>query len=463
MAPMRDLRMAEEIARKTAEAGGRAYFVGGFVRDRLMRNACKDVDIEVHGLTPDRLRSILDACGERLEMGASFGVFGLRGYGLDIAMPRKERAFGAGHRDFDVEVDPFLGIREAARRRDFTVNAMMMDVLTGEILDPFDGQGDLKRGILRHVSDASFGEDPLRALRAAQFAARFGFAVAEETARICSGMDLTLLAKERVFTELRKALMQAAHPSVFFETLRDMNQLSGWFSEAETLIGIRQDPAFHPEGDVWTHTLRVLDSAAALRMRAEDPLSLMLAALCHDFGKPAVSRMLEGRIRAFGHEAAGVPAARRFLSRLTDEARIHKRVESLVRMHMRPGALCMQQAGEKAFMRMYDESPCPEDLILLSLADCRGTGFGNDGAGQEQKLREELEIYRKRMAVPLVSADDLIEAGYEPGPAFGRALAYAHKLQLVGVGRQQTLGETLAFMRRETGEEGGACRDGMQG
>ena len=453
MAPLRDLKMAEEIARKTAAAGGRAYYVGGFVRDRLMRNSCKDVDIEVHGLAPDRLRAILDTCGERLEMGASFGVFGLRGYGLDIAMPRRERAFGAGHRDFDVEVDPFLGLREAAERRDFTINAMMMDVLTEEIIDPFDGRSDLKRGVLRHVSDVRFREDPLRVLRAAQFAARFGFEVAEETVRICSGMDLAPLARERVFMELRKALLQAAHPSVFFETLRSMGQLSFWFAEAEALIGVRQDPLFHPEGDVWTHTLRVADSAAALRVKAEDPVSYMLAALCHDFGKPAASKLLDGRIRAFGHEAAGVTAARRFLARLTDEVRIHKRVESLVRMHMRPGALCMQQAGEKAFMRMYDESECPEDLILLSLADCRGTGFGNDGSAQEAKLREELEIYRARMAGPLVSAEDLRKAGFEPGPAFGRALAYAHKLQLAGVGRKQVLGETLAFMRREIGNK----------
>ena len=175
----RDLAMARKIARAVAEAGGRAYFVGGYVRDRLLGQENKDIDMEVHRVPVDALERILDSLGERLTMGVSFGVMGLRHYGLDIAMPRSETATGRGHKDFAVFVDPFLGEEKAASRRDFTINAMMEDVLTGEILDPFGGRDDLSRGVIRHVCDRSFTEDPLRVLRAAQFAARFGFTVAE--------------------------------------------------------------------------------------------------------------------------------------------------------------------------------------------------------------------------------------------------------------------------------------------
>ena len=185
----KDMLMAQRLAGEVAAAGGRAYYVGGFVRDRLMGKECKDVDVEVHGLTPVQLETILDSLGERTVMGASFGVYGLRHYDLDIAMPRSETCTGRGHKDFTIFVDPFLGTEKAAMRRDFTINALMEDVLTSEVIDHFGGQEDLRQGIIRHVNDRSFGEDPLRVLRAAQFAARFGFQVAPETVTICRSMD----------------------------------------------------------------------------------------------------------------------------------------------------------------------------------------------------------------------------------------------------------------------------------
>lgn len=176
-----DFQTAERIARMAADKGGRAYYVGGFVRDRLLSLENKDIDIEVHGIQPQELEEILDSIGERMTIGQSFGVYALKGCGLDIAMPRREKQRGVGHRDFDIIVDPFLGAEKAAKRRDFTVNAMMQDVLSGEVLDFFGGMDDLSARILRHVSDESFSEDSLRVLRGAQFAARFGFTVAPET------------------------------------------------------------------------------------------------------------------------------------------------------------------------------------------------------------------------------------------------------------------------------------------
>ena len=440
--------MARRIAAEVARQGGRVYYVGGLVRDRLLGRESKDIDIEVHGVTPQALCAILDSLGERTQMGASFGVYGLRHYELDIAMPRLESATGRGHKDFEIDTDPFLGVFKAAQRRDFTVNAMMEDVLTGEIVDSFGGLADLKAGILRHVSAQSFPEDPLRVLRAAQFAARFGFTVASETVALCRTMDLTALAGERVFGELRKALLKAPEPSVFFETLREMDQLHAFFPEVEALIGVRQEPRFHPEGDVFTHTMLVLNAAAALREQAREPLSFMLSALCHDFGKVSTTSVIDGRIRSFGHEEAGVPLAERFLARLTSEARLRRHVCGMVRLHMRPRALYRQQAGEKALCRLFDASECPEDLLLLSRADCLGRAQCADDGAAEQALRAGLARYRELMARPHVTGADLVAAGFTPGPDFGEALALAHKLRLAGVTREDALRQTTAFLRR---------------
>ena len=241
------------IAEKAAEEGGRVYYVGGFVRDRLLGRESKDVDIEVHGIDPKTLLSILESVGEPLSFGSSFGIYSLKGEHIDIAMPRSEKAVGRGHRDFEVEVDPFIGTEKAASRRDFTINAMMEDVLTGEIVDYFGGREDLKKGVIRHVSGESFAEDPLRVLRCAQFASRFGFSVAPETEELCSKIDISALSRERVEEEMKKALLQGEKPSVFFEFLKRTGQLSFWFPELESCIGVEQDPVFHPEEPAYQH------------------------------------------------------------------------------------------------------------------------------------------------------------------------------------------------------------------
>ena len=198
----KNLVMTEKIAARVAQKGGRTFFVGGYVRDKVMGKENKDIDIEIHGVTPECLGEILDGLGKRTEMGADFGIFGLKGYDVDIAMPRKEEATGRGHKDFTVYVDPFLGTEKAAKRRDFTMNALMEDVLTGELIDHFGGVEDIRNGVIRHVNSLTFVEDPLRVLRAAQFAARFGFQVADETVALSKTMDLSALARERIMGEL---------------------------------------------------------------------------------------------------------------------------------------------------------------------------------------------------------------------------------------------------------------------
>ena len=447
-----DLEMAKAIAARVREAGGSAYFVGGYVRDLLLGIENKDIDIEVHGISPEKLAEILGSLGEMTSFGESFGIFGLRHHHLDIAMPRSERAVGPGHKDFLCTLDPFIGTYQAAIRRDFTVNALMQDICTGEVVDHFGGRDDLRSGVLRHMDDARFAEDPLRVLRGAQFAARFGFRIAPETVELCRKMDLSSLAAERIFGELEKALLKAERPSVFFSSLRDMDQLGFWFPEAEALIGVPQPERYHPEGDVWTHTLLVLDAAAALRPEAENPVGLMLSALCHDLGKAGTTRVEEdGKLHALGHEAAGIPLADRLLSRITNEKKLKQYVRNMVELHMLPNQLAAQNAGRKSFNRLFDRSVSPGDLLLLCKADSLGSCVPPERyAPTEAQLRERLSAFREIMSRPCVTGADLIAAGIKPGVAFHDALAYAHKLRLAGVPKKEALAQTLAFLRKQS-------------
>ena len=438
------------IASLVSQAGGRVYYVGGCVRDHLLGIENKDIDIEVHGVTSEQLTDILHQVGKPRSFGVSFGIYSLDGYDLDIAMPRTEHATGRGHRDFTVFVDPFLGTTEAARRRDFTINAMMQDVLTGEILDPFGGKKDLADRILRHVDDDSFGEDPLRVLRAAQFASRFGFRVADETLALCRTMDLTALSRERIFGELTKALCKGQKPSTFFEELKRMDQLSVWFPEVEQLIGIPQDPVYHPEGDVWVHTMEVLDRASAYRGRTSSPISFMLLALTHDFGKISTTEEIGGRIHAYHHEKDGLPLVEQFLRRITDDHKIIDYVLNMVPLHMRPNMVAYARSPVKKTNHLFDMAAAPEDLIWFSMAD-RPVFAGTEAfSGDSGFLLERLRIYREMMDRPFVSGKDLVEAGIAPGESYSDILAYAHKLRLAGIDKENALKQVLAYAKKKT-------------
>ncbi|MCM1023929.1 MAG: hypothetical protein NC395_07710 [Prevotella sp.] len=440
--------IAKAAARKISELGGTAYYVGGFVRDKLMGAESKDIDIEVHGIEPAVLERILSDFGEVMKRGASFGVYSIKGLDIDFALPRTEVRTGGRHTDFDVTVDSSLGAEKAAGRRDFTINAIMENVLTGEITDSRSGRDDLQNRLIRHVDDSTFAEDALRVLRAAQFAARFGFEIAEETVELCGRIDLSELSKERVFAEMEKALLKADRPSVFFERLRDMGQLSVWFPEAEALIGTKQNEIHHREGDVWAHTMFVLDEAAKLRERAEQPLAFMLSALCHDFGKPAVTFTDEkGITHSYRHETEGIPIAGAFIGRLTSNKTLKRYVLNMTELHMQPNILAGCKAKVKSTNKMFDKSVSPWDLILLSECDCRGKiPSGECGTAF---LTERLGIYREMMKRPHVTGRDLICAGMPPGANFSDTLAYAHKLRLAGVDKSCALRMTLAYARKK--------------
>ena len=454
-----DEELARAIAREVARLGGSTYYVGGCVRDRILGLPGKDVDIEVHGVPVDALERLLASFGEVRAVGTSFGVFNLRGHALDIAVPRREDA-GRGGRDELAEVaDPDLGTYRSALRRDLTMNALYEDVLTGEVTDHFGGRADIAASVIRHVDDATFVQDPLRVLRVAQFAARLGMTVDERTRALCAGLDLGDLPSERVLEELRKALVKAPRPSVFFGTLRAMGQLSPWFSEVGALVGVPQNPAYHPEGDAWTHTMLVLDAAAGLRSRAKEPFAFMLAALCHDLGKATVTEERAGRIVSYGHEAAGLPLAKALLDRLGAGAHVRAYVLNMVELHMQPNAFVAQRAGRKSYNRLFDRSVCPHDLLLLAHADDLGRGVAGTAAGQAaadataEELARRLADFEALMARPYVQGRDLMAEGVEPGPQMGELLSYAHKLRLAGLSKDDQLRQCLGFWRRA--ERGG--------
>src|SRR5437764_1644067 len=296
------LKLAEAIR----DAEGRALLVGGCVRDELMRRQPKDWDVEIYGVDPSRVREILDRFGEVNVVGEAFTVYKI-GAHLDISLPRRERKTGRGHRAFIVEGDPAMTVEDATLRRDFTINAILEDPLTGEVIDPFRGREDLAAQILRAVSAKAFSEDSLRVLRAAQFAARFEFDIDEQTADLCRSIDLSDLPAERIWGEMEKLLLRARRPAIGVDWLRKLGAIDQLFPELKALIEVPQDPEWHPEGDVFVHTCLVVDRARSLVDDLDYPrqVTVMLAALCHDFGKPATTAFVDGRIRSRDHEDAG--------------------------------------------------------------------------------------------------------------------------------------------------------------
>ena len=445
----KDIHIAKVIAQEVLKKGGRTFFVGGCVRDEILGIDIKDVDIEVHNIEVEDLVKILESIGDVQKIGSFFGVFNLKGYDIDIAMPRKEKSNGSGHKDFEIFVDPFIGYKEAALRRDFTINSLMKDVLSGEIIDSFNGIEDLNNKIIRRVNDESFCEDPLRVFRGAQFAARFDFEIDEKTKLLSSTMDVSSLAFERVFDELKKALLKANKPSIFFKSLKDMNQLSYWFKEVEDLIGINQSEIHHPEGDVFTHTMMVLDEAAKLRDQAKNKLAFMLAALCHDFGKTVTTELKKGKLTAYGHEVESVTLAKGLLDRLTNKISLKKETLNLIKLHMKPNQM-YNSAKKKSMMKLWDDAIHPSDLILLAKADALGRGVKKDYSEIESILNKSLNEYKELMLEPEVVGKDLIELGLKPGVLFSEYIKLGHKLHLSGLSKDEILKHIKADINKKS-------------
>ena len=459
------------LARAVRDEGGRALLVGGCVRDRLMGRAAKDWDVEVYGVEPAALRRLLDRLGRVNVVGEAFTVYKL-GQDLDVSLPRRERKTGRGHRGFYIEGDPSMPVEEATRRRDFTVNAVLEDPLTGELLDPFGGRADLERRLLRAVSKETFAEDSLRVLRAAQLAARFEFDVEPETVMLCRSIDLTDLPAERVWGELEKILLVARSPYVGLQWLAALGATGQLFPEVEALSGCPQDEEWHPEGDVEVHTYLTCDRARELVDDLDYPrrVAVMLAALCHDFGKPATTEFVDGRIRSRGHEEAGVGPTESFLDRLRlhtlDGYDVRAQVVALVRDHLKPGEFYRLRAevGDGAFRRLARR--CELELLYrVARADSLGRNAPwvpperwHTAEAQDWFIARarELEVGRKAPA-PLLMGRHLVEMGLSPSPLFGRVLDAVYEMQLDN--RVSTLEEARAEARAliERHEAGGGA------
>ncbi|MGI8897195.1 MAG: CCA tRNA nucleotidyltransferase [Pyrinomonadaceae bacterium] len=434
------------LARAIRDAGGRALLVGGCVRDMLMGAQPKDWDLEVYGIEPARLREILDRFGSVSVVGEAFTVYKL-GADLDVSLPRREHKSGRGHRAFVIEGDPAMTFENATRRRDFTINAILRDPLTGELIDPFNGQEDIKQRILRAVSPETFVEDSLRVLRATQFAARFEFDIEPDTAALCRKMDLTDLPKERVWGEMEKLLLGATRPSIGIEWLRTLGVTEQLFPEIKALEGVPQDPEWHPEGDVFVHTKLVVDGA---RNSIEDLLygkqvTVMLAALAHDFGKPATTELMEGRYRSRGHEEAGVTPTENFLDRLNIHTLagydVRAQVIALVREHLKPGEFYKKrdEVGDGAFRRLARK--CELDLLYrVAKADSLGRNAPwvprekwYDSAAQEWFIQRAKELaVEQRAPAAILLGRHLLEIGLQPGPMIGEITKAVYEMQLDG-------------------------------
>ncbi|MFR7561109.1 MAG: CCA tRNA nucleotidyltransferase [Lachnospira pectinoschiza] len=451
---MDNYSMAIQIAKKVKEVGGIAYFVGGYVRDSILDIPNKDIDIEIHGIKPEILKNILSELGDIQTIGNAFGIYNLKGYDLDIALPRKERCIGTGHKDFEVYVDPYIGTHAAARRRDFTINALMKNILTGEIIDEFNGLNDLKNHIIRHVDSSTFREDSLRVLRACQFAARFNFKIASETINLCKTMDLSTMPKERIAGELSKALLKAKKPSVFFNSLYECEQTK-WFKEVYALKGIKQDSEYHPEGDVYMHTMSVLDQAGGLFPTGIDNpdryLPFMLSALCHDFGKVNTTEInSKGRLCALNHEITGIPIANDFLGRIYNNKGFIKYVDNMIKYHMKAHSCFNNRSKTKTTNLMFDKLLYPKDFILLVYADSTGHDLDNLDNRQFNMFLEKAMTesgfltdryldYGKRISESHITAEDLINIGLKPSPLFKIILDKAWDMHLKGIKKEHVL------------------------
>jgi len=426
-----------DVARAVAAAGGRAVLVGGYVRDRLRGADSKDYDVEIYGLSPQAVSDLLAGFGEIIEVGRAFGVLRVKGIDADFSLPRRDSKRGSGHRGFDVAFDENLSFADASRRRDLTVNSIGLDPLSGEILDPHGGRADLERRVLRATDGNHFAEDPLRGLRAAQFTARLEMTPDQTLTELCSRLDLTELPAERVFEELRKLLMKARRPSLGFEFLRRA-QLLKFFPELANLHDVPQDPEYHPEGDVWVHTMLVIDEAAALRDGGGDDLALMYAALCHDFGKAAVTIEEGGRVRSPSHDVVGARMARGFLERLRAPGDLCNQTEALVKHHLTPWLFVAQGTTDKGYRRLARDLQRAGVSIALLERLARADYWGRTTeesrkrifpAGDTFLARAEQASVRDEAPRDVVLGRHLQARGLEPGPQFSDILARCRDLQ----------------------------------
>ncbi|HKQ73340.1 MAG TPA: HD domain-containing protein [Blastocatellia bacterium] len=441
------IKLCEAVKQK----GGRALLVGGWVRDfvRMPKVASSvDYDIEVYGLEAPILRSLLDAHGKVDAAGVAFTVYKVRlrdrelrkSFVVDVSLPRRESKIGRGHRGFVIEGDPQMSFEEAARRRDFTINAIMYDPIEDEILDPYAGREDIARGIIRVVDPMTFVEDSLRVLRAMQFAARFEYSIDPGTVELCLSIDLSDLPAERIWAEVEKWLLQSRRPSIGLWAARELGITEKLWPEIHALIDCPQDPTAHPEGDVFIHTGMVLDEARKLIDDLPRPkqIAVMLGALCHDLAKPHSTKVEDGRIKARNHETMGVTIADRFFERLKlftfDNYDARQQTLALVEHHAVPHQWF--KTPEAITDGMFRRLALNTELDLLyrvARADCLGRKGDFKPEAEEWFIARVRELgLEERAPKPLLMGRHTLDLGVQPGPRVGKINRAVYEMQLDG-------------------------------
>ena len=419
------------------QAQGKCFLVGGAVRDSILQRPLKDIDIEIHQLSVPQVENILKKFGRVELVGKAFGVFKIHGVNVDWSLPRLDEK----GRKPKVTVDPFLDITEALRRRDLTMNAMAIDLETGNFIDPFHGLQDLKKGILRTPDKKFFIEDPLRFYRVMQFIGRFEMMPDKELDTICKAMDVSAVSKERISEEFEKLLLKSKRPSLAFRWLDSLGRLKKLFPELYALKGLMQGTKYHPEGDVFEHTMQVLDAAALLDYGSDqEKLVVMYAALCHDLGKVLVKTKREGvKVHFYGHEQKGLKPTKNLLRHITFEKKLIDRVLPLVKYHMAPVEFVKEGAKAPAYKRLANKLAPYGNLQMLALLACADILGRNKKSGYPlQKETPEVDEFLEQSQdafvlhkpeEPILKGRDLLGI-VEPGPEMGKLLKRAYEIQI---------------------------------
>lgn len=382
------MKIERNIALEIKKIGGRTYYVGGYVRDQFLGIENKDLDIEIHGVNQIDLYSVLTKTGQPISYGKSFGVYSLKGYNIDIALPRSETKTGTGHKDFNIEINPYIDITKAIQRRDFTINAIYKNVLTGKIIDPFNGVSDIKNKVIRYVDKKSFPEDPLRVLRGCQFASRFNFKIDKDTIELCKNIDIKTLSKQRVEEELKKCLLKGK-PSIFFKYLNKMNHNNYWFKEIKD----------------------VNDKAIKYRNKVNHPYEFMLTCLCLNISRRKVVSLL---------------------SRIVSKK---KTIEYVLNMY---DLSKNKLSSDYSIYSMFDKSFDPNDLIYIRLIN------NND---DYKLLSNKYNSYIQIMSLPYVKGKDIQHIKINNKENYSKALKYAHRLRLKKVPYEKALVSTIKYLK----------------
>ncbi len=430
--------IVHKIVEKIHSNNGRALLVGGAVRDMVMNLPIKDIDVEVYGLTEEQLENILKQFGPVSLVGKAFGVLRIHGLDVDWSLPRAD----SPGRKPTVVVDPFMSVEVASRRRDLTMNAMAYDMISDELIDPCGGKTDIDAKILATPDARFFVQDPLRFYRVMQFIGRFEMMPDDELTALCREMDISQVSRERIEQEFNKLLLLSKRPSLGLRWLHAIGRLKEILPELAATVSVEQNPQWHPEGDVFEHSMQAVDAAAIITQKYDsefDKLTLFYAALCHDLGKVTTTKEIDGVIKSIGHEKDSKKFTRSMMKRITHNGDLIDAVSSLVLYHMTPLQFTKNKAKLPAYKRLannLDRHVNISKLIDLCIADKRGRN-GKDHLPLTCDFTDVAEFKEKAEQAgvltgpiePLLKGADIADL-VQPGPCMGELLKHAYEVQI---------------------------------